>query len=145
MQANPAITDVERLTNLICYKQISIIANVKKIRKWLEGLKVYIHHGRISVTLGTVIPCKWAWLTNWATQTIWMSARTNSTSYGIWMHETYMRLRILSLSWDGWCLMHRKVPGSDEAQQRTSLEPKAVWNHRDIQVQAWDVQLKAKW
>ena len=54
VQSNPAIKDVKGLTDFICYRWSSIIANTQNKKKRYEGANFYYHRW-ISVTLGSVI------------------------------------------------------------------------------------------
>ena len=55
IQLTPALTDFEGLTIFICYRQMSVIANIEYKEKLFRGPKNGFCYRRISITGGSVI------------------------------------------------------------------------------------------
>ena len=54
LQLTPALTDFKGPTIFICYRRISIIANIENKEKLFKGLKSGFRYRRISITGGSV-------------------------------------------------------------------------------------------
>ena len=56
IQLNPALTDFIGPTIFICYRRISVIANIENKEKLIRGPRNPLHYMQISIHGGSVTP-----------------------------------------------------------------------------------------